>query len=305
MYHFIINSSSRSGRGIRIWTKVKAELTKKQVNFICYFTSYKGHAMEIAADICQNNTGIKTIVVLGGDGTLNEVINGIADFSKILLGYIPTGSSNDLARSLHLSKNPLDRLNRILLPMHFDFLDVGSVCLDKDEKKRFVVSTGAGFDAGVCEETFRSPIKKKLNKLGLGKLTYLIIALKQLFSSSFTDCEVIADGVSKTYEQVFMITSMIHRYEGGGLKICPDANPRDGKLSVCVVHGLSRFQILFLLPTLLFGQHVRFKGVETFDCNELSLTLAKPTHIHVDGEYPGSFTHVKISCLPKLLRIIS
>lgn len=304
MHHFIINSSSRSGKGVRIWTEVKNELDRRHVEYLCYFTSYKEHASAIASNICKDNPGLKNIVVLGGDGTLNEVVNGIEDFSEIILGYIPTGSSNDLARSLRMSKDPLERLERILLPMHFDFLDVGSITLDNKETKRFVVSTGTGFDASVCEETFHSDIKSRLNKLGLGKLTYLFIALKQLFSSSFMEGEIIADNVSKSFHKMFLITSMVHRYEGGGLKLAPKANPRDGKLSVCIVHGMGRFHVLCLLPTLLLGWHTAFKGVETFDCKTMEIRLNAPSHVHTDGEYPGMYKDYKITCLPKLLRII-
>jgi diacylglycerol kinase family enzyme len=144
-----------------------------------------------------------------------------------------------------------------------------------------------------------------LNKIGLGKLTYIIIALKQVLSCPFMDCDITINNThSKSYQKVFMITGMIHKYEGGGMKIVPTADPYDGKMSVCIVHGLSKKKILLILPTILFGKHVKFKGIDIFDCNTLTIDLHKPAIIHVDGEYPGSFQHTEISCTSKQLRIM-
>lgn len=304
MYHFIINANSRSGKGIRTWTTVKNELDNRHVDYICYFTKHKNHATTLATEICEQNNGIKNIVVLGGDGTMNEVVNGIT-FDDVILGYIPTGSSNDLARSLKLSKDPLVCLNHILFPTHFDFLDIGVISMKDNEERKFCVSTGTGFDAAICEETFHSSLKKKLNKVGLGKLTYVIIALKQLFSSPFMVGTVTkADGTVITYHDTLLITSMIHRYEGGGLPFCPKADPRDGKLSICVVHGLNKLQVLFLLPALVLGQHTKFKGVDTYDSSSIKIQLEQPFFVHLDGECPGKYSDIKVNCLPKRLRII-
>lgn len=305
MYHIIINANSRSGKGIRIWTTVKNELDNRHIDYICYFTKHKDHAITLTTQICEQNHGIKNIIVLGGDGTMNEVINGMTSFDDVILGYIPTGSSNDLARSLKLPKDPIECLNHILLPTHFDFLDIGVLSMNDKVERKFCVSTGVGFDASICEETFQSPLKKKLNKLGLGKLTYIIIALKQLFKSKFMEGYITnIDGTVIRYHNILLITSMIHKYEGGGMRISPKADPRDGKLSICLVHGLSRLQVLFLLPTLLFGKHTNFKGVESFDCNSLKIHLETPFYVHLDGECPGKYTDLKITCLPKRLRII-
>jgi diacylglycerol kinase family enzyme len=174
-----------------------------------------------------------------------------------------------------------------------------------NSQRKFAVSTGIGFDAAICEEALRSNIKKVLNIFGLGKLTYIIIALKQLLSCPFMEGEVtIDDTITTSYQKILLITSMIHKYEGGGMQIAPAANPFDGKLSVCLVHGLSKIRVLFVLPALLFGKHVKFKGVKTFDCNTLEINIHKPAIVHVDGECPGSFQQLKVSCTPKQLRII-
>lgn len=304
MYYFIVNPNSRSGNGIKIWYLVKNELDSLEVQYTAYFTRHNLHASEIVQEICDSSSGVKNIVVLGGDGTMNEVINGIRDYDDVILGYIPSGSSNDLARSLSLPKDPIKSLKNILTPNRFQYVDTGCVN-SNDFQRKFAVSCGIGFDAKICVVTNRSKLKKVLNKFGLGKLTYIMITLKELIFTPFMDAELIIDNkISKSYKQVLFITSMIHKYEGGGLKFTPDANPYDGKLSVCMAHGLSRLKILFMLPTLLFGKHTGLKGIEIFDCKTLDITVDKPASVHFDGEAPGELNQIKLSCTPKQLRII-
>lgn len=306
MYYFIINPKSRSGKGIAVWHLVRAELDKLQIPYDYFITQYPGHSIEIVKELCEIKPGIKNIVVIGGDGSINEVINGITKFEDIILGYIPSGSSNDLGRSLKLPKDPIIALKNILSPTHFGYMDMGLFCGDDlHSETKFSVSSGMGFDAAVCHEALISKIKTVLNRFGLGKLTYLAIAVKQILTSPFLNGTIkVDDGPVKTYNNILMLTAMIQKYEGGGLKIAPTASPRDGKLSVCMVHGLSRFKILLLMPTLLFGAHTHFKGVETFDCEVLEVKLDDKAYLHVDGECPGQFSEVKYSCVSNQLRFI-
>jgi YegS/Rv2252/BmrU family lipid kinase len=307
MYHFIINPKSSSGKGIRHWWTVKNELDLKQVSYTATFTRYPGHATEIARQICNNEPGIKNIVILGGDGTVNEVINGIDNYKEVLLGYIPSGSSNDLARSLKISKDPLKALSNILKPTKFKYLDHGCITfLDQDiVQRKFSCSSGIGYDANVCIEVQKSPLKKRLNRFGAGKLVYLAIAIKQLLTIRPADGTIIIDGRKKdTYEQILMVSSMIHKYAGGGLLMAPSADPADGYLSVCLVHGLSRLKVILLLPTILFGKHVLFKGVETFQCSEIEIIMNRDVAVHTDGEVPAVCSHIKVNNLKDQIRMI-
>ncbi|NLO10277.1 MAG: diacylglycerol kinase family lipid kinase [Clostridiales bacterium] len=307
MYHFIINPKSSSGKGIRHWWTVKDELDRQNITYTADFTKQEGHAIKLAEKICHENQGIKNIVVLGGDGTLNEVINGIDNYENVILGYIPSGSSNDLARSLKIPKKPLKSLSNVLKPNRFIYLDYGEIAFeDSDIKPRkFGCSSGIGYDAGVCEEVQKSTLKKRLNSFGAGKFIYLAIALKQLFTTKLQDTTVIVDKIKTAkYKKVLLISNMIHKFEGGGLKIAPDADPTDGKLSICLVHGLSRASIMFLFPTILFGKHINFKGVETFHCSSIEILPDRKIAVHTDGEVPAFSSHIKVSCIPGKIRMI-
>ena len=307
MYHFIINPKSSSGKGIRHWWTVKDELDRQNIVYTADFTKQEGHAIKLAEKICRENEGIKNIVVLGGDGTLNEVINGIDNFDDVILGYVPSGSSNDLARSLRIPKDPLKSLSNVLKPNKFIYLDYGEISfIDNDIKpRRFGCSSGIGYDAGVCDEVQKSALKKKLNSFGAGKFIYLAIAIKQLFTTKLQDATVTVDNIkTNKYSEVLLVSNMIHKFQGGGLKMAPDADPTDGKLSICLVHGLPRALLMLLFPTILFGKHIHFKGVETFNCSSIEIKLERKFAVHTDGEVPAFSSHISISCIPGKIRMI-
>lgn len=307
MYHFIINPKSSSGKGIHYWWNIKKELDRQKISYTANLTQQEGHATELARKICLQYKGIKNIVVVGGDGTLNEVLNGLDNFEEVLLGYIPSGSSNDLARSLKIPKDPLMALSNILKPRKFIYLDYGEILFHEKnmEPRKFICSSGIGYDAAVCDEVQSSILKKRLNGFGVGKLIYLAIALKQVFRIGFLDTTVIIDGIRRSsYKNVLLISGMIHQYEGGGLKMAPGADPTDGKLSVCLVHSLSRTAIFLLLPTIIFGKHIHIKGVETFKCSNIEIISSQKSAVHTDGEVPAHSSHIAIRCVPGKLRMI-
>ena len=94
MYSFIINPNARSGKGLRAWKLIEHRLEEKSVPYQVFFTKYQGHATQIARTLTQEKD-CRSLIVLGGDGTLNEAVNGIADLARVTLGYIPIGSSNE------------------------------------------------------------------------------------------------------------------------------------------------------------------------------------------------------------------
>lgn len=307
MYYFIINPKSSSGRGIKYWWTVKKELDERQITYTELFTKHTGHATELTRQLCDNNSGIKNLIILGGDGTVNEVLNGITNDSDVLLGYVPSGSSNDLARSLRIAKDPIEALNHILRPINFKYLDYGEMTFPGSDlpARKFACSSGIGYDANVCNEVQASPLKKRLNRFGAGKFIYIAIAIKQLIRAEHLDATVIVDSNKKVhYKNVLLISSMIHKYEGGGLKMAPDADPCDGKLSVCLVHGIPTLKAFLLLPTIFTGKHINHKGVETFHCKEIEVMTNKETSVHTDGEVPAVCSHIKVHCIPKKIRMI-
>lgn len=306
MHHFIINPHSKTGKARKLWAQLKNELNLRKVEYKEYFTERPGHATIIARAICNENSGIKSIIIVGGDGTANEVINGIESNEDILLGYIPTGSSNDLARGLGLPKDPLEALEHILNPKHFLIVDQGVIEYpDTNTSHKFAVGCGIGYDACVCREVLHSKAKNVLNKIGLGKLTYILIAAKQILTNKSTDAELIIDGAKHVkIKNMIFAASMIHKYEGGGLLMAPNAKSNDRKLSVCIASNISKLKIFLVMPTIFVGKHIHVKGVQVFDCSTLEIMTAKKTAVHTDGEVWEDQSHIRLSCTKQQVRMI-
>ena len=115
MYYFIVNLTSRTGKAAKTWHQLKLELDQREVAYKAYVSEYPGHATRLAKMICNKADKDIRLIVVGGDGTANEVINGMEHFEKVTFGYIPSGSGNDLGRGLGISaKDPLEALQRIL-----------------------------------------------------------------------------------------------------------------------------------------------------------------------------------------------
>lgn len=309
MYYFIINPHSRSGRGLEVWEKADAILREKGVEYTTYFTEYTGHAIQLAAHIAeQTSVGESpcTLSIVGGDGTLNEAINGLMkrDFSHITLGYIPTGSGNDFARGLGLPTEVSACVEAILSPKTCTFADIG-LAVSKETSRYFLVSSGIGYDADICRNVMVSPLKKVMNKLHLGKLTYVLIALKLLVQ--YRPCPVsirLDRDKILHFSRFFFIAGMNTKYEGGGVKFCPDALFDDGKLDVCLVGELGKCKILALFPTAFFGKHTHFLGVETYRCESLEIHSRTPLPVHCDGESMGETDRLLLRTSGKQIPVI-
>ena len=307
MYYFIVNPNSRSGRGRSIWNEIHQQLMLRGIDFQYCLTRYSGHAAEIASDACALGTESEPvyIIAVGGDGTIHEVLTGITDFDRVVFGYIPTGSGNDFCRSMRLPFDPMESLEYILKAEHISKMDVPYL-LRNNKKSRFGISTGIGYDAGVCQEVLATPLKKIFNRLGLGKLIYLFIALKQLIFINPGKMTVTLDGENTfSYDHVYFTAVMNQKYEGGGFKFCPEASPSDGKLDIMVAADLSKKKILCLLPTAFFGKHTKFRGVTILQCRSAEVSTGSTLPIHTDGEPIFLRNEMKVRLMEEKIRFIT
>ncbi|MDO5415617.1 MAG: YegS/Rv2252/BmrU family lipid kinase [Lachnospiraceae bacterium] len=306
MYFFIVNPNSRCGWGEKVWKKLKKLLEQKAVEYECYLTEKAGDASMLARSLTEGVREPRVIVVVGGDGTFNEVLDGLAFGGMITLGYIPAGSGNDLARSLKLPSNPVKGLKRILSPKHHQLLDYGVITFGKEaEHRRFAVSSGIGMDAAVCSNLLESPTRKRLNRVHLGKLSYIVIGIKQLILARPSKGCLILDGVKKVeFNHICFISVHIHPFEGGGFLFAPKADYKDGMLSVCVVSQKNKLKLIPILLSALLKEKKRKKGVRIYDCREASFHVENPMPVHADGEICGTWTDIQAECIERKIRMI-
>lgn len=307
MYHIIINPASRSGKGKKLWKEiVEPYLMSQKIAYISYFSDKPGDVAKLSAKITKDATSAhpKNLIILGGDGTFNEALQGIEDFSAVILGYIPTGSSNDLARDLKISRDPALAMENALHSERLFHMDLGHVTFHDGTTRKFATSCGWGFDAAVCEEVNRSKFKITFNKIGLGKLAYLAIAVKQLLTAKCVNCEMTLDGKKIPLKKALTVITMNHRYEGGGFLFAPNADVQDGIFNICtVINRLPRWVILLLLPSAFWGKHYMFPGIEPFQAHEIHIKASDPLWIHTDGEILRKDKEMTIHISKQILQI--
>ena len=324
MYYIIVNPASKSGRGKKIWTGLEPVFIQNDIAYKVIFSKGTGHVTRIvskltAPDRLPADADPVKLIILGGDGTMNEALQGISDFDRIRLGYIPTGSSNDLARDLTLPKDPALILQTILKGETVRTMDIGTLTYGCDvdgesvspageslPARRFAVSCGIGFDAAVCQEALASRFKNTLNRLGLGKLTYLSIALKQLIAAKSVSCDIYLDHAKEPIHlNRFLFTAfMIHRYEGGGFQFCPMADASDGKLDLCAVGKIPKPIILLALPTAFWGKHYIFPSIRHYAASQVTLRASAPLWVHTDGEVSCKSDCITVTCEKQRLQLM-
>ena len=319
MFYCIVNPKARSGKGKEIWDRLEYKFLEKGIDYEVYLTKGPAHATRIASKITTEPGFAKELpiklVVLGGDGTINEVINGISDFEKVLLGYIPIGSANDFARDMDYPQGTDELIDIIVQGKPVRRLDIGKVSFNslpemrKDGKEEestitrlFDVSCGIGFDAAVCEEAVTSGTKSFFNKIGLGKLTYGTIAIRQLFKADKFPCDIELDnGQNIHLDRFIFAAAMIHHYEGGGFNFAPEADLTDGKFDLCFAGDMPNARMLVALPFSFFGNYYWIKGVGHYVTQKCTIRTGAPLWVHTDGEVSVKSDNITIECLQQKL----
>ncbi|MBR4004622.1 MAG: diacylglycerol kinase family lipid kinase, partial [Treponema sp.] len=304
VYYFIVNERGGSGKARKTWQKVKKLLDEKNITYSVLTTSLETTATILARNVSSLD-GEVNLVVVGGDGTVNEVLNGIGDFEKVRLGVIPTGSGNDFARGLGLPKNSVKALNKILDCDAPKKIDLGKVILDDGNHRLFGISSGLGMDAIVCKKALSSKLKDALNKVGLGKFIYVIYTIQTLFTmQTATYSMAFDDGSTVELPGTIFSAFMNFPAEGGGVKMSPEALADDGKISLCSAYGIKKIKTFFDFPFLIAGKHGKLKGFLQKDSSTFDIKTSAPQTLHIDGEYGGEVTHVRIETVAKKLSVL-
>ncbi len=308
MYYFIVNEASGRGFARKAWQEMKRDMSRADVPFAAWTTRGAGDATALArAASALPGEEIKLIVV-GGDGTINEVLNGITDFDRVALGVIPMGSGNDFARGLRLPRHPRQAMARIHHSTGNRRIDLGRVQIDGHAPRLFGISSGVGLDARVCYEVDHSQEKTLLNHLGLGSLAYGIKTLSVVATMDAAAGTVrfySGKGMRECdFERLLFLSTMNFPWEGGGVPIAPTASGEDGAFTVCMASGYERVQAFTKLPLLALGRHRHLAGVEYLNARRVELDLEAPLMVHADGEVPGAGRHIVFDILPKKLRIL-
>lgn len=306
MLAFIVNPGSGLGKGYRVWKHIKEYLDKKKIAYQLHITEKSGCAKDFARELSNMESEEEIrLIIIGGSGTVNEVLEGILISDRLVLAHIPTGFSNDLAKGMRLENSPIKALKRILKQKEVGYVDYGVMNWGESKHRRFLVSSGIGLDGEVAKYMM------DLKKHHMGETLCLPCRIKSIFhicSMIFKEKPrkgyIILDGIKKVeFNSIIFISSNIHPYNSG-VRIAPKANNRDGELSVCIIHQRSKLKLLNILFRALWGNHLKYSGVRTYECRELEICLEEVGDVHTDGEYLGSCDRLEVCCIHNKLKFI-
>ena len=298
----IVNPNAGNGKGEKDWKLISNALTDNNIPFDKRFTTGKGDAINIVASAIKE--GYRKIITVGGDGTLNEVLNGVfsadeCSSSDITLALIPVGTGNDWGRMFDI---PLDheKAARIIMEGKTMLHDVGLLTYSDGNiiKKRYFINiAGLGFESVVVR---RSNYQKERGRSG--KLIYFYNLLLSLVSYRNTRAEIIIDGISTT-EEIFSVNVGNGKYCGGGMRQTPDALPNDGLLDVTVIKNIGKLEIIRKLKILYDGTILSHPLIDGYKCKNLKVNSDTVIYTEADGESLGH-TPAEFNILPAAINII-
>jgi len=298
----IVNPNAGNGKGKKDWDRISALLKEEDLPFTVKFTERKGHA--IAFTLEGITAGFRKIITVGGDGTLNEVVNGVflndaCSTLDISLALIPVGTGNDWGRMFGI---PLDykKAIKIIRDNKLMLHDVGMVSYydGPDKKYRYFINiAGLGFESVVVR---RTNIQK--DKGRSGKSIYFYNLLMSLLSYKNTKAEIDIDG-EKIHADVFSINIGNGRYCGGGMRQTPDALPNDGLLNVTIINGMGKFEIIRNLKTLYDGTILNHPKIDGYRCKNIKVSSDSVIYTEADGELLGH-TPAEFSIIPASINIV-
>lgn len=318
MPEIVINPAGASGRTLKVWKKIEPMFQESGIPYQVHYSTLDHGITDIVKELTSTQTD-RDIVIVGGDGTMNQAVNGIRDFQHTRIGFISCGSGNDLARGLKLSKDPEENVRTILKGNTFRTIDVGeTVYLNRMHElvkerassdgyvhRRFNISSGIGFDAAICQKAQIAPAKKTLNQIHLGKLIYLGVAIEIIATTKRTAAWITTDGHTEKYDQLLFTVAMNEPYEGGGFMFCPHADDHDSQLDLCIGNEISKFDFYRIFPYAYKGNHLKFKGVYEKRGHVIDIRTEEPKWVHTDGEVTCMSSHIRIDLLSEKMKMLN
>ncbi len=270
MIDFIVNPSAggRDGKKIKkALPKLEARLVERGVPYVIHMTKAPHYATELTENLIKN--GATEIVVVGGDGTLHEVINGFSNFDKVTMGIIPCGTGNDFANALNLPLNPVEALDLILdgEAKYTDFMQMPTV--------RGLNIIGMGIDVDVLRRYEK--LKKKT------KFQYTMCLVKTLFNFNYSKFTAEMNGESKKYRS-FIACVANGKVYGGGIPICPVASPIDKQLDFMAVKEIPKIKLVSAFMKLKKGKIMTYPQTIHENMTEIKIHTDEPVTVNVDGE---------------------
>jgi diacylglycerol kinase (ATP) len=292
----LVNPAAGGGRGARALRLLQKFAARRGWNADFRLTeSPEDLALQARAAAIE---GQERILVLGGDGTFQVLLNALAGCPQVVLGIIPSGGGNDLATALGLPFDPV-RAAELLLEGEVRWLDAARVRTADGRERLYTGGGGVGLDAEAS--LYASGVYRNVR----GRMRYLLSAVRALISFRALHAQVkIRSGNPCMLDERALVVAVLNTASyGAGLRIAPEAQTDDGKLDLVLLGDLSFLQILGVLPGLALTGELRTKKVQHFPVERVRIETERPCPFHGDGEVIA-MTPVEIEVVPRALRIL-
>lgn len=289
-YEIIINPESGSGKGLHVWQVVKKALNDQHIPYKAHLSNAAGQPRVLAAKIGQVRTLATTcVIVIGGDGTLHEVIDGLMHITQqtpLPVAYIPAGTGNDFARGYGISTKPFQALHQILDNHNSHTINVGQF-INREQRGIFLNNFGIGFDAAIVHQTNASRMKRFLNHHHLGTLSYISKAIGVLIHQPAFDVQVTMGKYHYHYPNGFLVVSSNHPYIGGGIRVAPDQKIDQNELELVVLEKRGPLRLLGSIILFALGQVTHSPYAHVFHGSTIDYQIAPAQDGQIDGEELG------------------
>ncbi len=284
----ILNPAADRGKAGRREEEIQHALKRAGLAFELKRTEAPGHATELAREAA--GAGVSLVVAAGGDGTVNEVAQGLVG-TEVPLGILPIGSGNDYVRALGVPKD-LREAARRLVEARPRPVDVGRV-----EGRYFLNSLGMGIDGQIAWDYRRMRLLK-------GEVGYLIATLLEIVRFRSFVAEVEADGWR--FSGRLLTTAVMNGpYAGGGFFLAPQARPDDGKLDLVFIGNYPRLERFSVLPRTRDGSYLKLERMQLRRVREVRIRADRPLPVHMDGELlPEPMAELEVELLPGALKVV-
>lgn len=267
-FHLISNPVAGKNKAAKNLKRVEEILSTRSIDYQTHLSQGERDATNIVKGL--TGAGAKELIVIGGDGTLHETLNGIENVETCNVGLIPSGTGNDFAEQIGLPFD-VDKAVSLIIDGEAkatDYLDIGGV--------RCMNVGGLGMDVDVLERCKRGKLK--------GKLKYLWSLLQSLFAFKGYEVELISGDRVEKHNALLAVACNGSQF-GGGIRICPTANVSDGLLDAMVVDNpYGKWKIIKAFLALMKGKILEKPITTHFLCDTLKIIPAKPCTVQLDGE---------------------
>lgn len=296
---FVVNPASANGSTGRRWPEMAQVAATAGLVGDAFVTEGPGEAAQLAQRACEDGAGL--VVAVGGDGTVNEVVNGLMRASperRAALAVVPRGTGMDFARSFGISRD----VGGAIAVAHdgaLRTLDVGHaayVAWDGSPREQYFAGFGSAGMSGAIARRANASSKA----LG-GRVSFLWATLAVYARWKNTDVTVALDGDRREARMLDVVVCNV-RYLNGGMQLCPGAEPDDGIFDVLLIGDITKRDLAVTLPKVYRGTHLPHAKAELVRATAVAVDAPTPLPVEVDGEQPGT-TPITFSVVPKALRL--